>query len=585
MIRSLFKNVTAKGKGMLVLSILFFVLCAVSGTSMMLLIIDMVEKLTREQPVELSHYWLILAGLMISKQACNLMADITKHHTGFNVGEKIRIDMLNRLKRFSLGFYTKKRIGEISTVIQKDVTVVEHVVAHMWSRMTSDFIVALIFGTGLFIVDWRMGLAMISFLPLAICVLVHGIRSGKKFQKSSQDDLADMVSLFIEYVKGIPLLKAFNESTEFQRQLQESTKSFGKSSRDSSKNIAGYLGRYSLFLELSFAVLATLGAYFVFGNSLSVFNYLIFIIISREFYKPFAGMEGHWLGYLKLTDSYKRIQSVMESPVIDQPKYPKMPGNYDITFNNVGFFYKKGEFELHNASFYLRQGTLTALVGPSGAGKTTITSLLLRFWEPQKGEILIGGVDIREIDYDDLLSNISIVMQNVILFADTIEGNIKIGNSRATREEVIEAARQAMIHEFIMSLPQGYDTPVGENGVGLSGGQKQRISIARAFMKNSPIVILDEITSNVDPVNEAKIQQAISNLAKDRTVLVIAHRLNTIRTADTIRVFNNGRIVESGKHEELLKSGSLYKSLWDSQEQAKKWQLANAPMKVASCSQ
>ena len=569
MIKGIFQNMTAKGKGMLALSITFFTLYALAGTAMMLLVVDMIKMITSGREVALSHYWLGMIGLVVFKAVCNVIADMAKHFAGFDIEEKIRSNMLSRLKCFSLGFYTKERIGEISTIIQKDVSNMEGVVAHMWSRMTSDFLVALVLGAGLFVVDWRMGLAMVSLLPIALLVLIYGIKSGKALRKESQDDLADMVSLFVEYVKGIPLLKAFNESSQFQTCLKQSARRFGESSRKSAKFVAGYLGGYSLFVELCFAVLATFGAYLVFGNDLSLFDYLIFIIVSREFYKPFIGMEGHWTNYIKVTDSYRRIQTVLDAPVIEVPQKPKKPKTFDIVFEDVGFFYEPGEFALENASFRLKEGTLTALVGPSGSGKTTVTNLLLRFWEPRKGAIRIGGVDIHEIDYDELLGNIGIVMQNVILFADTIEGNIKIGKRNAARKDVVAAAKKAMIHDFIMSLPQGYDTPIGENGVGLSGGQKQRVSIARAFLKNSPIVVLDEIASNVDPVNEAKIQRAVSNLAKNRTVLVIAHHLRTIRTADNILVFNEGKIVQAGAHNELIEQDGLYRTLWRSQEEAK----------------
>jgi ATP-binding cassette subfamily B protein len=249
---------------------------------------------------------------------------------------------------------------------------------------------------------------------------------------------------------------------------------------------------------------------------------------------------------------------------------------FDITFENVGFAYQSGdgeEFSLRDVSFHVPPGNLTALVGPSGSGKTTVTNLLLRFWDVQSGSVKVGNVDIRDMDYDDLLDHFSIVMQNVYLTSGSILDNIKIGKNEATREEIMEAAKQAQIHDFIAGLPEGYDTTVGENGVGLSGGQKQRISIARAFIKNAPIVVLDEITSNVDPVNETKIQGAISALAKDRTVLVIAHHLRTIRGADQIVVFNEGRIEEKGSHEGLLKNQGLYHVLWTTQEQAKGWKL------------
>jgi ATP-binding cassette subfamily B protein len=573
MINRILENLTNKGKFLVILAIVFFTLYALAGTAIMIVTLDMLDKIILSEPVSLKNYWVALAALVIFKGICNVVADMAKHFAGFNIEERIRKSILLRLKQFSLGFFTKERLGEVSTIIHKDVSNMEGVVAHMWSRMISDFLVALILGAGLFIVDWRVGLAMVSFLPVAIWVLISGIKSGKSLQKRSQDDLSDMVSLFVEYVKGIPLLKAFSESSKFQAKVTRSAEQFGESSKQSAKNIALFLGRYSFFLELCFAVLVTVGTYFVFQDSLTVYSYLMFVIVSREFYKPFVGMEAHWMNYLKVTDSYRRIQTVLDAPVVKMPENPQKPESFSITFKDVCFSYEKDEFALKNINCHLKQGSLTALVGPSGSGKTTITNLLLRFWEPQQGIIKIGKKDIRTIDYDDLLSNISIVMQNVMLFADTIYNNIKIGNKKATKEQIVTAARRAMIHDFIMGLPDGYDTMVGENGVGLSGGQKQRISIARAFLKNASIVILDEMTSNVDPVNEAKIQRAISTLAKNRTVLVIAHHLRTIKTADNILVFNNGKITQAGNHDNLLEQKGLYHSLWTAQEQAKQWKV------------
>ena len=265
---------------------------------------------------------------------------------------------------------------------------------------------------------------------------------------------------------------------------------------------------------------------------------------------------------------------MLEAPTVPAAVFPRKTSAFDITYEKVDFSYETDEFALKNINFKLPQGSLTALVGPSGSGKTTITNLLLRFWDIGRGSIQVGGVDIRDMDYDELLSNISIVMQNVVLFADSIYENIRLGNRNATREQVIEAAKKAQIHDFIAGLPEGYDTRVGENGVGLSGGQKQRISIARAFLKNAPIVVLDEITSNVDPVNETKIQKAVSALAKGRTVLVIAHHLRTIQTADQILVFDQGSLVEQGAHSLLLEKGGLYAQLWKAQEVAKGWKIA-----------
>lgn len=574
MIKNIFQMLSRKGRCMMAAAVLFYTLYALSGTAIMVVVLDFINKLIERKLINYSTYWLLLFSLLAAKGVFSVIGDTTKHFAGFDIVEQVRGRIILNLKKLSLGFYSQERLGEVSTVIHKDVDNMEGVVGHMWSRMASDLLVALILGIGLFIVDWKMGLAMVSLLPMGMLVLVNGLKSGKALQQKNQDDLADMVSLFVEYVKGIPLLKAFRESKSFRQGLKKSAESFGESSKKSARSVAAFLGRYTLFLELSFGVMAILGIWFVYQGSLPVFTYLLFVIVSREFYKPFAGMEAHWTNYLKVLDSYRRILTLLEAPVVEQPLQPKTPKAFDIAFHKVRFFYEEGEFELQDASFHLKQGTLTALVGPSGSGKTTITNLLLRFWEPQQGHIRIGGISIQDMDYDELLGHISIVMQNVMLFADTIENNIKISNRNATRGQVITAAKKAMIHDFIMGLPKGYDTPVGENGVGLSGGQKQRISIARAFLKDSPIVILDEITSNVDPVNEAMIQRAISNLAKNRTVLVIAHHLRTIRTADNILVFDKGKIVQSGTHEILLEKGGLYKDLWESQEQAKQWNLS-----------
>lgn len=575
MIKDLLKNIGTKGKALVAAAILSTALSALAALGVTIVTLKMIEQITGGQAGPLYVYWWALAGITVLRMAFNSLGSISRHFAAFEIIAGIKERIILRLKQFSLGFYTKERMGEISTVIHNDADNLGGIVGFLATQMISDFLVALIIGTGLFIIDWRMGLAMISLLPVAVLILVLGIKNNVRLKKINQENLADMVSLFIEYTKGIPLLKAFSESQTFKKRLEASASRFGESSKKEAKSLANYLGRYFFFFELCFAILAILGAYLIFGSALSTFDYLIFILFGREFYRPFVALESHWLNYLRIKDSYQRVAKILDAPVLENPTSPLVTGHFDITFDNVGFSYEEGEgeFELKNASFTSKQGTLTALVGPSGSGKTTITNLLLRFWDTQSGRIEIGGVDIRQMDYDDLLSHVSIVMQNVILFADTIYENIKMGNKNATREQVIAAAKKAMIHDFIQGLPQGYDTPIGENGIGLSGGQKQRISIARAFLRNSSIVILDEFTSSVDALNEVKIQKAISNLAADRTVLVIAHHLKTIRSADQILVFNQGEIVEAGRHDELIENGGLYKELWNSQEKAKTWKV------------
>ncbi|MCG8499577.1 MAG: ABC transporter ATP-binding protein/permease [Firmicutes bacterium] len=571
------KEMSIKEKMYQALAIICFVLNALVSVTMMVFILDMVNSIVTGSGLfaGLSAYWISLIAMLILKGILKTVADLAKHNVGFEITGRIREKITLRLKRFSLGFYSRERLGEISTIIHKDVDNIESIVAHLWSRMISDFIVSLIIGIGLCMINIKLGLAMISLLPVAIAVLIHGIKKNSILQKDSQDDLANMVSLFVEYSKGIPLLKAFNKSTIFESNLKTSAIQFGDSSKNKAKSIAGYIGRYAVLMELCLAVLVITGAVMLLNNTIDLSQYLIFIIVSKEFYKPFSNLEGYWTHYIVAKDSYNRIMTILKAETIRNPQEPQIPKTFEILFENASFAYEENEFELKNVNVEMKEGELAALVGPSGSGKTTITNLLLRFYDLNSGHIKIGGVDIKDMDYNDLLDNISIVMQNVILFADSIYENIKVGNKNATKQEVIEAAKKAMIHDFIMTLPDGYDTVVGENGAGLSGGQKQRISIARAFLKDAPIVILDEATSNVDPINERKIQIAISNLAKGRTLIVIAHHLQTIRSADQILVFNEGRIVERGKYDELIAKEGLFRMLWDAQKQAKEWLLCS----------
>lgn len=563
MIKEIWNTLTLGGKRALSLSVTGFTLYALSGIAMMYIVLKSLEAVMSGSSV-LLWYWIALAACLLIKGCSNILADVKKHHAGFDIVFQIRKNIIYRLKAFSLGFYTNERLGEISTIIHKDVDKMEMVVGHVWTRMLADFIVSAILLTALVVYDPKMALLMISALPVAVLFLTLGLKRGERLEEKAGNDLADMVSVFVEYVKGIPLLKAFSESRRFEEKVEQTARDFGQSSKAVSRNRAAVLAVYGLIIDVSFWIMLTAGLLLLLTGKLPVYGFLLFAIISREFYKPFLALESHWVNYLTVTDSYRRIKKITEAETVPEPERPIHPTEYAISFEDVSFSYEEGGFTMQNISFHTPAQTLTALVGGSGSGKTTITNLLLRFWDVTDGAIRIGGVDVRDMSYDELLGSVSIVMQNVQLFADTIEGNIRLGKAAATQEEIITAAKKARIHDFIMSLPDGYQTMIGENGVGLSGGQKQRLSIARAFLKDAPILLLDEITSNVDPVNEALIQEAISELAKDRTVLVIAHHLSTIRSADQILVFQDGRIVQSGQHETLLSdSDGYYHKLWN----------------------
>ena len=575
MIKSILNILTRKGKAMIALATLSFTLSGLLSTYLIYLVVNLINNIyTYQSKSEMTELWILLFVILLLKTGLAIVADMSKHFAGFAVVAKVRESIIRKLKQFSLAFYGKERLGEISTIIHKDVDCLESLVGHFLAVMFSDIIIALILGTWLFMQSPALGLAMISLLPFAILILIIGLKKGLLLQKQTNDDLVDMTSLFVEYVRSIPLIKAFSENSAFEEKLQNSIKKFGESSKRQSKAFAVYVGSFSIFFELAYALIIITGAVMLYNEILEIKTFLIFIIFSKEFYKPIGKVEKYWLNYLKVKDSYIRVASILEAPTMSEIEIPQKVSTFDITYEKVNFSYEDDEFSLKDINFKMPQGTLTALVGPSGSGKTTITNLLLRFWENESGSIKVGGVNIRDMDYDELLSNISIVMQNVVIFADSIYENIKLGNKYATKEQVIEAAKKAQIHGFIAGLPNGYDTKVGENGVGLSGGQKQRISIARAFVKDAPVVVLDEMTSNVDPINETKIQRAISALAKDRTVIIIAHHLYTVKSADQILVFDKGQLMEQGTHESLFNKKGLYAKLWSAQEFAKGWEIA-----------
>ena len=566
MFKEMLKLLTKSGKRDLAISSIFFAFYGISSIAMIVIVFSILFQIFDGTSIEsLYKYFIAIALLIVFKGICNMVADMKKHSAGFDVVGQIREQMIIKLKKFSLGFYTNERLGEINTILHKDVDNMSLVVGHMWSRMFGDFLTATVVFIGLASIDIRLALIMAASVPIALVFLVMTIKSSKKIEKENNSALLDMVSLFVEYVRGIPVLKSFSNNKSLDRELISRTKKFGETSKVTSGFKAKQLSIFTLLLDMGYLLLLISGVVLVINGNLKVFDFIIFTVISKEFYKPFASMEEHYMYYVSAVDSYERLSKILYADVIPDKVDGIIPKQNNIAFENIEFSYEKDEFKMENLSFRIEEKSMTALVGESGSGKTTITNLLLRFYDVQKGKITLGGTDIRDIPYDELLDRISIVMQDVRLFDNTIEENIRVGKKGATKEQVIEAAKKARIHDFIMSLPKGYETDIGENGGILSGGQRQRISIARAFLKDAPILILDEMTSNVDPVNESLIQDAITELAKNRTVLVIAHHLRTIRKADQILVFKEGKLLERGKHEELLEKQGYYTKLWKAQ--------------------
>ena len=566
MFREMLKLLTKTGKRDLIISSVFFALYGLSSIAMIVIVFSILFQIFDGTSLDMLYKYFIAIGLLVVfKGICNMVADMKKHSAGFDIVQQIRERMIIKLKKFSLGFYTNERLGEINTILHKDVDNMSLVVGHMWSRMFGDFLIGAVVFIGLASIDLKLAILMAVSVPIALIFLYLTIKQSEKIENQNNSALLDMVSLFVEYVRGIPVLKSFSNNKSLDNELMNKTKKFGETSKAASRFKAKQLSIFGFLLDIGYLVLLIAGTIFVVKGNLDVLNFIIFAVISKEFYKPFASMEQHYMYYVSAVDSYERLSRILYADVIPDKVDGIVPKDNDIAFENIGFSYEKDEFKMENLSFDIDEKTMTALVGESGSGKTTITNLLLRFYDVQQGKITLGGIDIRDIPYDELLDRISIVMQNVQLFDNTIEENIRVGKKGATKEEIIKAAKKARIHDFIMSLPEGYETDIGENGGILSGGQRQRISIARAFLKDAPILILDEMTSNVDPVNESLIQDAITELAKDRTVLVIAHHLRTIQKADQILVFQKGKLLEKGKHRELLEKDGYYKKLWKAQ--------------------
>ena len=569
MFKEILKLLTKNGKKSLLISSLFFALYSLCSIVMLAIVFSTFFKiLSGKDMISLYKNFIFISILVIFKGICNMIADLEKHNAGFDIVQKIRELMIIKLKKFSLSFYTNERLGEINTILHKDVDNMSLVVGHMWSRMFGEFLVAFVVFFGLIMFNIKLTLVMVISIPIALEFLYFTIKKSKKIENKNNSALLDMVSLFVEYVRGIPVLKSFSNNKSLDKKLTEKIEKFGETSKITSKFKAKQLAIFAFLLDIGYFILLIFGTIFVLKGELNIFSFIIFSIVSKEFYKPFASMETHYMYYISAVDSYERLGKILYANTIPDRSNGLSPKKNNISFENIFFYYEKDNFKIEDLSFDIKENSITALVGESGSGKTTITNLLLRFYDVNQGSIKLGNIDIRDIPYDKLLNRISIVMQNVQLFNNTIEENLRVGKKDANKEEIIEACKKSKIHDFIMSLPEQYETHIGENGGLLSGGQRQRISIARAFLKNAPILILDEMTSNVDPINESLIQEAITELAKDRTVLVIAHHLNTIQHADQILVFQKGKLLEKGKHQELLQKEGYYKKLWQAQDRA-----------------
>lgn len=489
---------------------------------------------------------------------------------------KTRIRVADHLRKLPMGFFGSRRAGELAGVLTTDIALVEDIWSHLLGIFTAGFILPILVGTGLCFLDWRLGLAVLLTLPLAVLALAATTPVFLRHMTRVFDAAADANGRIVEYAQGIAVLRAFGRHGEGYDRLTKSLERLRDALIRADVVPAPLLSVYGFVVESAFVTVAFLGSHWMLGGSLSASTLLVFLVVSAGMTRQLSELGVGLLMLRAAQKALKRIDELLaEKPLSDAGGEAPAIDSFEVTFDNVSFAYED-EQVLSTVSATLPARALTAVVGPSGAGKSTLVHLIARLWDVprKKGAIRIGGVDIRDIPFEDLHRHIAMVFQDVVLFSGTVLENIRMGRPDATREEVIVAAESAHAHEFIRELSESYDTVLGEGGATLSGGEKQRISIARAILKNAPIVLLDEATASVDPTAEASIQRGIDELVRDKTVVVIAHRLRTVRRASRILVLDKGQLVEQGTHEELMKNDKVYAGLWRRQMSARGWKLA-----------
>jgi ATP-binding cassette subfamily B protein IrtB len=492
---------------------------------------------------------------------------------GTELAARIRLLVGEHLPKLSMGYFNQKRTGDLNAMIADELMMVSLIPSMVFPQFIAAIVLPVVFSIFLLAIDWRLTLVALSVCVIAIPVFMVAQRIMRTGVVNRSNSLIDISSRIIEYVQGMEVAKAFKQTGKQFSTFDASLKKFKRDNLAMALKAAPYLLAYKGFLDLGFIFLLLAGACLFLGGEITLFTLLTFLILGLRIYEPLKAVTMAF-ELARITEvTISRIKALLDTPPLPQPATGFRPESVDIEFKNVGFKYDRKPV-LQNVSFTVPRKTITALVGPSGAGKTTLANLIVRFWDVDAGEIRIGGCDIRKMASHDLLSLVSMVFQDVYLFNDTIYTNIAYGSRNATREQVVAAAKTAQCHEFISNLPNGYDTVVSEGGTTLSGGERQRISIARAILKDAPIILLDEATASVDPENEHLIQKAINALVEYKTLIIIAHRLSTITSADQIIVLNGqGRIAELGNHKELLRSGGLYSKFWGARKRARSWRM------------
>ena len=484
-----------------------------------------------------------------------------------------RITLAERLRKIPLSFFGKKDLADLTSTIMADCTFLEQSFSHFIPELAGSIISTVLIAVSLFFYDLRMALAALWVMPVAIGIVGFSAKVQEGFNQKSMDAKMACADGIQECIETVQDLKANNAEKEYLKGLEKKIRAVEHRSILNEFGLAAFVVSASLVLKLGIATVALVGSVLLMQGSLDILTFFLFLLVVSRLYDPLQGALQNLAAVISTRTNIARMNEILDHP-IQQGKTSLSNKGYDITFDHVGFAYNTGETVLKDVSFTAKQGEVTALVGSSGGGKTTVSRLAARFWDVSRGKITVGGMDVSKVDPETLLSLYSIVFQDVTLFDNTILENIRIGNKDATDEEVLAAARLANVDEFAERLPDKWNTNIGENGCELSGGERQRISIARAFLKNAPIILLDEATASLDVENETLIQTALSRLIKDKTVLVIAHRMRTVAGADKIVVLSDGMVAEEGDPDTLLRQDGIYTRMVKLQTESQNWTLA-----------
>jgi len=499
-----------------------------------------------------------------------------QYHFVFNTtyveSENRRINLGENLRKLPLSFFEKRDLADLTSTIMNDCTDLEHVFSHAIPQLLGSIVSLILVAIGLFVFDWRLAIALLWVVPVAFGIMYVSRNMVQKGSEIVMGDLLDCGDSMQECIESIRDLKSYNHEQEYLSKLSGLTSKVERSRIKAELMASAGVITGTVVLKLGIVSVILLGSYLIMNGQVSIYNLLIFLIASASIYAPVENGLTFLAEILMMDIKIDRSKEI-EAQVIPEGLKDYSLESYDIEFSKVNFNYDDLKDVLSDISFTARQGEVTALVGPSGGGKSTVSKLAARFWDPVSGSVSLGGQDLSKLDSEKLLENFSIVFQDVILFNNSILENIRIGRKDATDEEVIEAAKLAECDEFVQKLPEGYNTVIGENGELLSGGQRQRISIARALLKDANVILLDEATSFLDVENETKIQKALSTLIKNKTVIIIAHRMRTIANADNIIVLDDGKIAEQGSPDELIACDGLFKRMVELQKLSGEWEI------------